>query len=69
MESEDESSDSESEGEEFYRNLGRGNAFVAYEPSEKSLESDTDDNASSDDEPVAFCLMAKTSKDQVSAKH
>ena len=69
MESKDETSESESEDEEPHRSLGRGNAFVACESSEKSLESDTDDDASSDDEPIAFCLMAKSSKDQVSAKH
>jgi hypothetical protein len=68
MESEDETSESESEDEELCRYMGRSNAFVAHESSEKPLESDTDDNASSDDEHIAFCLMAKTSKDQVSAK-
>ena len=71
MESEDETSESESEDEdeELHKRLGISNAFIAYESSEKTLESDTDDDASSDDEPIAFCLMAKTSKDQVSAKH
>src|SRR6266566_2268459 len=68
MESEHESSDSVSEEEEFYRNLGRGNAFIACESSEKSFKSDADENASSEDEPIAFCLMAKSSDDQVSAK-
>ena len=69
MESEDETSESESEDEELHRRLGRSNAFIAYESSEKSLEADNDDNASSDDEPITSYLMAKTSKDQVSAKH
>ena len=69
LESEEEATDSESDDEEFYKSIGRSNAFIAYESSENSLETDTDDDASSDDEPIAFCLMAKTSKDQVSAKH
>ena len=63
MESEGETSESESEDEELHRRIVRSNTFVAYESSDKSLESDTDSNASSDDEPIAFCLMAKTFKD------
>jgi hypothetical protein len=69
MDSEDETSESESDDEELHRRIGRRNAFITYESSKKSLESDTDDDASSDDKPIAFCLMAKSSKDQVSAKH
>ena len=49
LESEDETSEAESENEELHRRLGRSNAFIACESSEKSLESDTDDDASSDD--------------------
>ena len=69
LESEEEATDTKSDDEEFYRRMGRSNAFIAYESSVNSLESDSDDDASSDDEPIAFCLMAKSSKDQVSAKH
>ena len=69
LDSEEGVTDSESNDEEFHRRIGRSNAFIAYESSENSLESDYDDDASSDDEPIAFCLMAKSSKDQVSAKH
>ena len=69
VDSEDETSELESEDEELHRKIGRSNAFIAYGSSEKSFESDTDDDASSDDEPIALCLMAKTSKDQVSTKH
>ena len=63
MDSEDEATDSESDDEEFNRRIRRSNAFIAYESSKKSLESDSDDDASSDDEPIAFCLMEKSSKD------
>jgi hypothetical protein len=69
LDSEDEATNSESDDEEFQRRIGRSNAFIAYESSEDSFDSDTDDDASSDDEPIAFCLMAKSSEDQVSAKH
>ena len=61
VDSEDETSDSYDE--EIQRRIGRSNAFIAYESSDNSLKPDIDDDASSDDEPIAFCLMAKTSKD------
>ena len=66
---EEEATDFELDDEEFHRRIGRSNAFIAYESSENSLESDTDDDAPSDDEPIAFYLMAKSPKDHVSAKH
>ena len=69
LDSEEEATDTKSGDEEFYKRIGRSTAFISYESSDNSLEADTDDNASSDDEPIAFCLMAKSSKDHVSAKH
>lgn len=69
LDSEEEATDTESDDEEFYKRIGRSNDFIAYESSENSLETDTDDDASSDDEPIAFRLMAKSSKDQVLAKY
>lgn len=69
MHSEDETSESESDEEEFYRNLGRGNAFVALDHSVQPLESESKDDESCDDEPTSHCLMEKSSKDQVSSKH
>ena len=68
MDSEDDTPESESDDEELHRRIGRSNAFIANESSDNSLELDTDEDASSHDEPIAFCLMAKSTKDQVSAK-
>ena len=67
VDSEDDSSDSDDE--EHQRRIGRSNAFIDNESSDNSFDFDTDDDASSDDEPIAFCLMEKSSKDQVSTKH
>nr|XP_020155160.1 uncharacterized protein LOC109740514 [Aegilops tauschii subsp. strangulata] len=69
MVSKDETSKSESDDEELHRSIGRSNAFIAYESSDNSLESDTDEDTSSDDEQIASCLMEKSPKDQVSTKH
>ena len=74
VDSEEEATDTESYDEEFYKRIGRSNAYVAIESSKNFSESDNDSNASSDDdssndEPITFCLMKKSSKDQVSAKH
>jgi hypothetical protein len=69
IDSEDEISEPESDEEEFYRGLDRGNAFVAFESAEPSIQSDIDGDTSSNDEPFALCLMAKVSRDQVSSKH
>ena len=55
MDSEDDTSDS--------------NVFIAYESSGNSFKSNDDDDALSDDEPITFSLMGKSSKDQVLAKH
>ena len=38
MDSEDDTSESESDDEELHRRIGRSNAFIAYESSENSLE-------------------------------
>nr|XP_020188108.1 rRNA biogenesis protein RRP36-like [Aegilops tauschii subsp. strangulata] len=74
MDSEEEATDTESDDEEFYKKIGKSNAYVAIKTAKNISESDTDDDASSyndssDDEPIAFCLMAKSSKDQLSTKH
>ena len=74
LDSEEEATDTESDDEEFYKRIGRSNAYVAIESSKAFSKSDIDNDISSNDdssdgEPVAFCLMAKSSKDQVSAKH
>ena len=49
MHSQDEATHSESDDGEFYKSIGRSNAFIAYESYVNSLESDTDEDASSDD--------------------
>ena len=74
MNSEEEATNTDLDDEEFYKKIGRSNSYVAIESSKHISKSDSDDGASSyddssDDEPVAFCLMAKSSKDQVSTKH
>jgi hypothetical protein len=68
MKSDDESSDSDSDDEEeFYRNMRREHGFIAIESTRLPWSESKEE--SSDDEPSAFCLMAKSSKDQVQSKH
>ena len=67
LDSEEEATDTKSDDEEFYKRIGRSNAYVAIESSKNFSESDVDDDASSDDdssddEPIAFCLMPKIIK-------
>ena len=69
LDSEEEATDTESDDEELYKRIGRSNAYVAIESSKKFYESSIDDDDSSNDEQIAFCLMEKSSKDQVSTKH
>ena len=64
LESEEEATDTESDDEEFHKRIGWSNAFIVYESSKNSLESNSDDDA-----PIAFCLMEKSSKDHVLVKH
>ena len=60
MHSEDDTSNSDSDDEENQRRIERSNAFIAYESSDKSLETDAADDDSSDDEAVAFLSVQQT---------
>ena len=74
LDSKEEATNTESDDEKFYKTIGRNNAYVSIESSKDFSESDADNDTSSnddtsDDEPVVFCLVAKSSHNQVSTKH
>jgi hypothetical protein len=67
IKSDNESSDSDSDDEEeFYQNMRREHGFIAVESTK--LPWSESEEESSDNEPNAFCLMAKSSKDHVHSK-